>query len=600
MIAKKYLDFFWPPLKNGDHLEAARKRCLIAICMLGSIAGLYSGTRNLWESLEIYPTQTLIAIIAPLVFLTCPFMVHFIKNTRAIAYFFLTIIFISMLAVPLMAGGMFSYATMFMLPWAVMCTLFLGWKHGVIAAILVVCAYFFLHLNREAIAPSIIEVSTETISLWLLIGLTVSLTILVGGTSIFQREMDQATKGLAAARAEAEAANLAKSEFLANMSHEIRTPMNGIIGLTEMMKETQLDEKQQTFVEAIAASSETLLAIINDILDLSKIEAGHLEVTSQPFSLQALIDQIHTLFVHRAASKGLDFNIIARIQPTLSLLGDNAKISQILTNLIGNALKFTETGGVTLEIKAPCDDKEICHLIFSVRDTGIGVPDEKLNSIFNKFEQADTATTRRFGGTGLGLSISQHLAHAMGGEISATSQLNVGSTFAFSISLPVLPDHVVNPSNVESKSEPPIRPRKQPVKSAKIRLLAAEDNEVNRLVLQSMVDTDSYDITFAVNGVEAVNLYQASPFDIVLMDISMPEMDGYEAAEAIRRHECQNELNQAPIICLTAHALKGQKDKCLKHGMNDYLAKPVRKESLNAKLEKWSTKANGHHHQQVA
>ena len=593
MSKTAFIRFFWPPVENGDHLGAARKRCLLAICMIGAVAGLTSGLRDFQEGYAAYPVQTLIAVLTPLIFLTCPVLVAIVKNTRTVAYFFLTIIFLSMFSVPLMAGGMFSHATLFMLPWAVMCTLLLGWKEGAGAAMLVIGAYLFLHLNRHSIPPSITEISPETISSWLLIGLTISLIILVGGAGIFQREMAKAMTSLTTARAEAEAANQAKSEFLANMSHEIRTPMNGIIGMAEMLEGSKLDQRQKTFVETISTSSETLLAIINDILDLSKIEAGYLKIDLRPFSVKSLTAHIETLFAPRMGQKGLKF--IAAYDDALpaAFLGDENKIRQILVNLIGNAFKFTKQGQVEINIEGARNEKDEFDLSFIITDTGIGISPDELTVVFSKFAQADSATTRRFGGSGLGLSISQHLASAMGGNIEAQSTPGEGSTFTFKVALPVAAAGLCETNdqhrNNIHKDEPMDAPQNhaQPIPLEKIKLLAAEDNEINRLVLKSMIDSSRYEVTFAVNGREAVNAFKVGGFDLILMDISMPEMDGYEAAAAIRSHERANGLEPVPIICLTAHALNGQREACLECGMDDYLSKPVRKELIDAKLAKW-------------
>ncbi len=585
--------FFWPPVIDGDYLDAARKRCLLVVSIAVAIIGSLSGWRNFETSMDTYPVQTIIAIIVPLVFLVCPFLIARTSRVRGVAWFFLAFSYVGIVAVAIIAGGMFSRSALFLLPWAVMATLFLGWKEGVGAAVIVVCTYLALYFMRGMIAPSVYEMSIDVLSHWLLVGLSMTLVMLIVGAAIFQREMEHAAIKLCEARSEAESANRAKSDFLAMMSHEIRTPMNGVLGMAEMLEDTELTDQQRLYAETISNSGASLMTVINDILDLSKIEAGHISLTNKPFTLRSFIEQISMLFKLRANQQQLD--LIIELDENLPdhISGDAGRIRQILINLIGNALKFTEKGHIKLKVSGAAMAGDV-ELSFVVEDTGIGIPEDKIDDIFRKFKQVEGTTTRRFDGAGLGLAISRQLAHAMGGDITAQSVCGEGCTFTFNVTLPIAAAIPSSPVRARETSVVITRhedgsPSGTELKTSRIRVLIAEDNDVNRLVMKSMIDEARYDLCFAVNGIKALAAYRASAFDIVLMDVSMPEMDGYEAARAIRNFERETSARSTPIICVTAHAFDDQREKTISAGMDDYLSKPIRREQLTAMLTKWTT-----------
>ena len=382
-----------------------------------------------------------------------------------------------------------------------------------------------------------------------------------------------AETALMAARDEAEAANHAKSEFLAAMSHEIRTPLNGVLGMAAAMEATPLSEEQRRMLTVINESGQLLMTLLSDILDLSKIEAGQMAFEQTPFDLAASVKAVARLYAETAAAKGLSYEVSVSEAARGWFVGDPTRYRQVLQNLVSNALKFTDRGGLAISVDVHSETDGGAVLRTLVEDTGVGISAEGRERLFRKFSQADASTTRRYGGTGLGLSISKQLVEAQHGEIGVDSEPGRGSRFWFDLPMP----------RAEARQEAALAPAVNLAPRATVKILAAEDNRTNQLVLKAILAQADLEVTFADNGVEAVEAARLEDFDLILMDVQMPVMDGLQAAQAIRA--MQGRRASTPIIAVTADAMPEQIRACMAAGMDAHVSKPLRPESLFSVIE---------------
>ena len=445
------------------------------------------------------------------------------------------------------------------------------------------CKFEWMHqkLNGEPVPSEITLVRVKHRADFIVVGYTRDLREL----KAMLNEMHMVEADLRLARDAAEESTRAKSEFLANMSHEIRTPMNGIIGMLHLLHNTDLQRLQKDYLDKSLYSANHLLRIINDILDFSKIEAGKLDIENVPFRLNEIGNELGNVFATKAKEKGLFLSTDLGPEEHTRIMGDPLRLRQILFNLVSNALKFTSAGGITVRVESARETFDTLRCVFSVQDSGIGLTPEQQKRLFSAFSQADTSTTRQYGGTGLGLAISKSLVTSMHGDIWLESVPGKGSTFYFTALFGICADqNAAPPKDSPAASTPVAGPQTEGTPAHSRLILLVEDNEINQMVAEELLKNAGYRVDIAETGEQAVAMVELKPYDGVLMDIQMPVMDGLTATRLIRK---TGRFDALPIIAMSAHAMTGDREKSLEHGMNDHITKPISPEILFSTLEQW-------------
>lgn len=572
-IFDKVADYFIPKNVGLPPSEMIKARVLINSCFLASTLILISGLNRYFLTDE-YPRSVLIVTA---VLISIPWFIKKVGSFTTIAYLFPTMALLVLPVITYMRGGLNTTPALWFAALPIMSLYFVGPRKGLIYSLVgLIFIIAFLHLHTRGFSFPVSPLDTQAKSLHNGIGLICLFVFVTYLTWHYEKSSLENQERLKRSEQKALKANKTKDIFWANISHEIRTPLNGILGMTNLLLDSRLNKDQTELLQIIKDSAENLNIILSDVIDYSKIETNEIEIQKKPFSLIRALDQVIQLFEHMAGEKNIDLSYSIDSDVPIGVLTDENRLRQILINLVANAIKFTDQGFVKILVeKGPRKD----ILLFSIEDTGIGIPETKREKLFRPFTQIDDTSARKYGGTGLGLVIVKNLVEILGGKITLESQVGQGTTFSFTIN--VMPVHVKSHDNRNLDLSKDLHL----TKTVRLSILVVEDNPVNRRLLVSLLNKNGHDPDTAVNGVEAVEMAKEKHYDLIFMDLQMPEMDGISASKIIIEHYAEK---RPKIVAVTANVLQEDQDKCFEAGMDDFMAKPINNNILISILERYS------------